>query len=152
MPAPRKPAAPALSELLLLQREINDLVARMGGARHGTAAPTGDWTPPADVFDRGGMMVIALELPGLAPEQLELESRGGRLTVTGERRQPRVPGATFHCLERPSGRFTRTVSFEGPVDLARADAVLERGVLTVTLPRLPERRGRVVSIAVRRSA
>lgn len=152
MPTPRKPTSPALSELLLLQREINDLVTRMGGAPQGGVAPSGDWSPRADVFDRGGMMVIALELPGVPLERLEVVARGGRLVVSGERRQTRAARTSFHCLERPSGRFSRTVSFEGPVDLGRAEAVLERGVLTVTLPRLPERRGREVAIEVRRSA
>lgn len=151
MPSSRKPATPALSELLLLQREINDLVARMGGVPVPGSAPAGDWSPRADVFDRGGMLVIVLEVPGLTPDQVRVASRGGRLIVSGERRQPRVPRATFHCLERPSGRFSRIVSFEGPVDLAGAEAILERGVLTVTLPRLPERRGREVEFEVRRA-
>lgn len=148
MPAQRKPAVPALSELLLLQREINDLVGRMGGASE--ALQPSDWSPQADVFDRSGALVVSIEVPGLAPDQLSVVSRGGRLIVTGQRRQARVPRATFHCLERPSGRFSRTVSFEGPVDLGRAEAVLARGVLTVTIPRLPERRGREVTIEVRR--
>lgn len=125
--APRKSAAPALSELLILQREINDLVARMGGPAPAGHVPTGEWSPQADVFDRGGYMVIALELPGLSPEQVHVVARGGRLIVSGERRQPRVSRATFHCLERPSGRFSRAVSFEGPVDLAKGEAVLDRG-------------------------
>jgi len=151
VPIPRKSVTPALSELLLLQREINELVARMGGAPTPGAAPPGDWSPQADVFERGGQLVIAIEVPGLSPEQVKVVSHGGRLIVTGERRQPRVAQATFHCLERPSGRFSRAISFDGPVDLARAEAVLEKGVLTVSLPRLPERRGREVAIEVRRA-
>jgi HSP20 family protein len=150
VPTTRKSATPALSELLLLQREINDLVARMGGAATGSV-PAGDWSPQADVFDRGDLLVIAIEVPGLAPDQVRVVSSSGHLIVSGERRQPRVGRATFHCLERPSGRFSRSVSFDGPVDLGRAEAVLARGVLTVTIPRLPERRGREVEIRVRRA-
>jgi HSP20 family protein len=83
---------------------------------------------------------------------VKVTSSGGRLIVTGERRPSRAQGATFHCLERPSGRFSRAISFEGPVDLSRAEAVMAQGVLTVPLPRLPARRGREVEIEVRRSA
>jgi HSP20 family molecular chaperone IbpA len=52
------------------------------------------------------------------------------------------------CLERPSGRFERTIALEGAVDLRESKARFEGGLLVVTLPRLKERRGRETVIPI----
>jgi HSP20 family protein len=71
--------------------------------------------------------------------------------LSGERRARRTgPGCTFHCLERPHGRFERAIPVELPVDVARAKATLAGGLLTVTLPRLRERRGRETVVPIER--
>jgi HSP20 family protein len=75
----------------------------------------------------------------------------GRLKVSGERRERRPAGAVgFLCMERPNGRFTRTIAIDVPVDVPRAQARLAGGLLTVVLPRLADRRGRETVIPVER--
>jgi len=69
----------------------------------------------------------------------------------GERRARRTgAGATYLCLERPHGRFERTIPLDAPLDVARARASLSGGLLTVTLPRLRERRGRETVVPIER--
>ena len=58
--------------------------------------------------------------------------------------------AGFLCMERPHGHFSRTILLDSPVDVPQAEAHLAAGVLTVTLPRLKDRRGREALIAVTR--
>jgi len=73
------------------------------------------------------------------------------LVLSGDRRAPRPgAGARFHCLERPHGRFERSIPLDVPVDVANARASLRGGVLTVSLPRLRERRGRETVIPIER--
>lgn len=57
---------------------------------------------------------------------------------------------SFQCLERPDGRFQRVLPLDMPIDVAGARARLERGLLSVTLPRLRERRGRETVISIDR--
>ena len=77
--------------------------------------------------------------------------REREIVLTGERRERRPPGVCgFLCVERPQGRFARTVAFDVAVDLKQARATLKDGVLTLTLPRLRDRRGREVEIPVER--
>jgi len=45
-------------------------------------------------------------------------------------------------MERPQGRFTRTIPMDMALDVQQAAARLAGGVLTVTIPRLKDRRGR----------
>jgi HSP20 family molecular chaperone IbpA len=51
-------------------------------------------------------------------------------------------------MERPHGRFVRTIRLDVAVDLKQAEAHLAGGVLTVTLPRLKDRRGRETTIPI----
>jgi HSP20 family molecular chaperone IbpA len=53
-------------------------------------------------------------------------------------------------MERPHGRFTRTILLDSPVDGPQSAARLQAGLLTITLPRLKDRRGREAVIAVTR--
>ena len=73
------------------------------------------------------------------------------MTVTGERRERRPSGALgFLCMERPHGRFRRSVFLDLPLDVRGATAHLGNGVLTVLIPRLKERRGRETEIPIKR--
>ena len=94
---------------------------------------------------------MIVEVPGLPPESLKVAFRERALVLCGDRRAPRVAsGASFHCLERPHGKFERTIPLDMPVDVTNARAALVGGVLTVTLPRLRERRGRETVIPIER--
>ncbi|MCU0242999.1 MAG: Hsp20/alpha crystallin family protein, partial [Vicinamibacteria bacterium] len=56
----------------------------------------------------------------------------------------------FLCLERPHGRFCRTLPLDIPIDVHNAAAQLKDGLLTITIPRLVERRNCEISIPIRR--
>ncbi len=62
----------------------------------------------------------------------------------------RTPTARFHLAERSYGRFARAVRIGGAFDASRATAHASAGQLRVILPRIEERRGQVVVIAVQR--
>jgi HSP20 family protein len=149
MTPPRRSPRDPLGELALLQREVNQLIERLSGAERAGPAQEGTWLPSLDVYEARGSLVIAVEVPGLMADALRVSCRDDTLRLSGERRARRPgPGAGFLCMERPHGRFTREIPLGGSLDLARASARLEDGVLTITLPRLKERRGREAVIPV----
>jgi HSP20 family protein len=152
MPSSRRPPRPSLTALSLLQREIGHLFARLNEIEHveGTTG-AGEWAPGLDVFESRGSLVITAEVPGLGPDALTVTCREREVVISGERRERRPPGiAGFLCMERPQGRFQRRVPCDVAVDLKQATATLYNGILTVTLPRLRDRRGREVEIPVTR--
>jgi HSP20 family protein len=140
-----------LSELALLQREINQMFERLAEFDRGEAPSAGEWCPSVDVFEcRGALMVVA-EVPGLTPETLRVVCGDHRLVISGERRERRTAGdAAFLCVERPQGRFLRTIPLDAAVDLRQAEARLVNGLLTISLPHLKDRRGRQTVIQVQR--
>jgi HSP20 family protein len=145
----RKPARGVHAELALLQRELNDLVGRLVDTEAPARPRVGEWLPAVDVFDCRGKLVVVVEAPGLAPESLRVACRGGRLVISGERKDARPSGAAgFLCMERPQGRFTRAIDLDLAVDLAGAEAKLRDGLLVISIPRLKDRRGRETVIPV----
>ena len=142
---------PRVSALALLQQEVGDLVQRLSVLDRSDPLPGTGWSPPIDVFEFRDRLVVVIEVPGLPPESLRVVFRERDLVLSGERRARRAgAGATFLCLERPHGRFERTIPLDTPVDVARGRAALAGGLLTVTLPRLHERRGRETVVPIER--
>src|SRR6185436_19260034 len=140
MTVTRRPARGG-GELAALQREISQLFGRVCELEV-QGAGVAEWVPPVDVYESRGKLVIVVEVPGLAPDAVRVVWRDGRLVVTGERRERRPAGAGgFLCMERPHGRFMRTIQIALAVDLREAEAHLVGGLLTITIPRLKDRRG-----------
>ncbi len=132
-----------VSAVALLRQEVNDLFQRMSVLDRSEPLPAGEWCPPVDVLEWRDRLVIVVEVPGLAPEALHVSLRAGALVIAGERRARRAGGeASYLCLERPHGRFERSIP--------HARATLGRGLLTVTVPRLRERRGQENVLSIER--
>ena len=147
----RRAAHVPVSALALLQQEVNDLFHRLSILDRSDRLPGTEWSPAVDVFESRDRLVVVVEVPGLPPESLRVVFRERELVLAGERRARRTgAGSTFLCLERPHGRFERAIPLDVPVDVALARATLAGGVLTVSLPRLRERRGRETVVPIER--
>jgi HSP20 family protein len=102
--------------------------------------------PPVNVFgDRDGF-VLRLEVPGVAPEDLKIESEGRALRISGKRQLQYREGGAFHRRERAGGEFSRSLQLPGDLDLARAEATCRHGMLTIRIPKREEARPRQISI------
>lgn len=149
MPAVKKTLRPASMDLMLLQQEVNRLFERLATLGRPERTAGSEWLPSVDVYECDGCLRVVIEVPGLTPESLRVTFREGELTVSGERRDRRPQGVTgFLCMERPHGRFTRTLALDVSLDVRQAEARLAGGVLTVVLPRVKDRRGRETVIDV----
>ena len=106
---------------------------------------SGVWVPYADICQTESRITVRVELPGVAPSDVRIEFAAGVLRVGGtkrERRRHRIE--RYFCLERRYGRFQRSLRIDGSVNPRKARAWLDRGILTVELPRLRNRPGAVV--------
>jgi HSP20 family protein len=107
------------------------------------------WAPPMEVFQRGNEMVVRADLPGLSPDDVQIDVEDGVLTISGERRntnEDRQEG--FYRSERSYGAFARSIALPEGVDEDQVNARYEHGVLEVTVP-LPQQqrqRGKRVQI------
>ena len=96
-----------------------------------------DWIAPASEASSDDRAYrIALELPGVAEEDIHLSIDGGVVTVKGEKKTEREEtGDTWYFSERQFGSFSRSFRLPPDADEAAVSADLKDGVLTVTVPR-----------------
>ena len=77
-----------------------------------------------------------LDLPGVKPEEVEIQLNGNVLTISGERKEEEEEkGKTFHRVERRVGQFSRSMSLPCPVEEDEVAASYKDGVLTIMLPK-----------------
>lgn len=150
MSVPRKASRSSLTDISLLQREINQLFERMVELDRTDRPSAGEWFPAVDVYECRGRLLVVAEVPGLSAESVRVVYKNRSLVITGERRERRTtPGPlAFLCMERPNGKFTRTIPLDIAVDIQQAQARVGAGLLTVTIPRLRDRRGKETVIPV----
>ena len=133
---------PAITEVLRLQEDLNhllyDLTVRVSGEFMGSA---NHWMPNIDLSEDSAQIIVKAEVPGVSQADLEIVFEEGYLQICGEKRQPSHPDkVSYLCLERGYGRFYRTIYLTIAVDISSARARLASGVLTITLPKLSNRR------------
>ena len=104
--------------------------------------------PAVNVWTGRDKAVVTAELPGIAPEEIEITVVGDTLSLSGSREpDPLAEGQTFSRQERPAGTFSRNIQLPFRVEPDQVEATYARGVLTVTLPRLEADRPRQIAVS-----
>jgi HSP20 family protein len=98
-----------------------------------------EWTafsPRVDVAEDDKRVRVSAELPGLNAKDIDVNLSGDVLTISGEKKQEREERAeNRYRMERSFGVFRRSIPLPCEVDADKAEAIFEKGVLTITLPK-----------------
>ena len=136
----------ALNEMDVLRRRMDRLFHQAeAGATDRWASPLRSW-PRVNLIDVGDALNLVCEVPGVGKDDFELSLSQDVLTLKGQRRISLPEGATVHRRERSPGTFSRSFKLPVKVDPDQADAKLEGGLLTITLPKLPELKPRTIAV------
>jgi HSP20 family protein len=130
-----------------VRRLFEELNRRRPDRRH---LISGECMPLQDVFETERTIEIVFDLPGVTIDSCRVLIKGGVVLVVGEKERPEAAHgpASFHLVERDFGRFARAIRIHAAVDAAKAHARLREGELRIVLPKMPERRGREIPIAI----
>ncbi len=86
-------------------------------------------------------------MPGLKPEDITIDVTGETLTIKGESKaEEEVQKRDYLYQERRYGAFSRTIALPGGLQPDKAEATLEDGVLTITIPEAEEVRPRTIKV------
>ena len=150
-----KPIRATGLERLELQR-LRDRVGRLYAAlQEATEAEnplaSGTWAPPVDLCETETMISIRVELPGVTADQIKIGLSNTKLRIWGEkkRRPNRRKILSYLCSERSFGKFERIVMLRWTFSIRDASAHLCNGMLHIHLPKMEDRRGEEVLIAVK---
>jgi len=127
--------------------EVKQIYRELGRSIGDTVV--GECSPALDVFETDESIEVAVDLPGVDAVSIRVVTKGNSLLVAGEKSPRRGRGdSSFHLVERGYGRFARAVRLSVACDTTRAHAKLVGGELRVSIPKIAERRGRLIPISV----
>jgi HSP20 family protein len=99
--------------------------------------------PSSTVHETDTEVIVTTEVPGLDGSELDLTVTPAGLVIRAEQREEtKETRGDPHVSARQHGRFASTISLPDGIDVERAHARVDRGVLTVRLPKLEGRSGR----------
>ncbi|MHC4715942.1 MAG: Hsp20/alpha crystallin family protein [Planctomycetota bacterium] len=130
-------------------RRLRELEHEMRRAFREAERPRRGVYPPVNIWTSAEGAVVTAELPGVDPQDLEIEAVKNTLTLRGEIKvaEP-AEGQVWHRRERPSGAFARTVELPFPIDPDSVEATCHDGVLEVRLQRPEEQKPRKIAVKV----
>lgn len=89
---------------------------------------------PMDLYRAEDEFVVNIDLPGVAPESIDLDVDGNLLTVQAERAIDRPEGGRWLAQERPAGGYRRQLTLNDGLDVDAISASYAHGVLTLRIP------------------
>ncbi|MDD5580572.1 MAG: Hsp20/alpha crystallin family protein [Methylobacter sp.] len=116
-----------------LQKELER--AHEGNGGEGSIA-TAEWAPAVDIKEENDKFVLHADIPGVKPEEIEVNMENGVLTIKGEKKtEANTEKEGYKRVERTYGSFYRRFSLP---DTANADAInakSKNGVLEIVIPK-----------------
>jgi HSP20 family protein len=90
---------------------------------------------------------IRAELPGITKENLDIETTGNNVSISGEREIPAIgKDARYHRREREAGKFSRVISLPGDINPELINANLANGILKLTIPKAEKAKPKQIKI------
>src|SRR6056297_3849694 len=95
--------------------------------------------PSVDIAESKNGYRISVEVPGIDPEQIDLQVEGDTLVLSGEKRQESDDeDEGFHRMERSYGQFRRVLTLPEDADAEGIKADFKNGVLDIKVPRVKQ--------------
>lgn len=108
---------------------------------------TSFFRPSVDVKETETSFELAFTLPGLDKEDVKIELKDNRLTVSGERKMEKEENNTrYHRVENHYGSFSRSFMLPENVNADAIEAGFKNGILTLTLPKTEQVGPKTISI------
>jgi HSP20 family protein len=124
----------------LMDAMINDL-------NRATPAQTSGFASDVDVLETPDSVLVTVNLPGVKPENVELNLERNVLTLNAKLENTAPEGAKVLWRERPTGELKRAVRIPVRVTHDGINANLEHGVLTVRIPKAPEATAKRIEVS-----
>ncbi|MEK6531477.1 MAG: Hsp20/alpha crystallin family protein [Deltaproteobacteria bacterium] len=102
-----------------------------------------------DIFSSQSCIVIEVELPGVRKDDIEVTLCKNTLSVKAVKFECfDEDKINYICMERSFGKIVRTVEMPFPVDSMRIKAQYKNGILTISIPRVQDKRSAVKKINI----
>jgi HSP20 family protein len=142
------PAVPTLRD------EMNRLFDDFFGFAPMPGLPLTRWVafaPSVDVAETANALVVKAELPGMSPEDVDINLTGNVLTLKGEKKEEREDKeANWYRVERSYGQFQRAFVLPESIDPEKVTANFDKGVLTIEIAKTEAAKPRQIRVNVKK--
>lgn len=118
----------------LTKQDARDVAGTNGDADRRAMA----FTPSVDIFERNDATVITADMPGVAPEDVDVTLERKVLTLHGKVKPYAPEGYRAVSSEYRVGDYVRVFTLSDDIDQTKINAEFKNGVLRLELPHSPE--------------
>ncbi|HZU89087.1 MAG TPA: Hsp20/alpha crystallin family protein [Stellaceae bacterium] len=109
-----------------------------------TARPT--YIPPTDIYETPDSIVVLAEMPGVAPDSVDITLERRVLTIRGRAAEQQHRGYQQVYAEYADGDYERVFTLSEDIDRGRISATHKDGVLHLVLPKAESARARRIEL------
>jgi HSP20 family protein len=121
------------SLLSQLQKELERSQETQNGE---SSVSTAEWSPAVDIKEESDKFVLHADIPGVKPEDIEINMESGVLTVKGEKNtEAETEKEGYKRVERTHGSFYRRFSLPDSANGEAISAKSKHGVLEISIPK-----------------
>lgn len=129
-----------------LRKEM-DRLFDTGASQGNSNVVTSDWSPAVDVKETDNAFVIAADIPGVDPKDIDVHMENGLLTIKGQREsEKKEEREGYKRIERSYGSFYRRFSLPDTANADKINAKSKNGVLEVTIPKHDKVQARKIAV------
>lgn len=119
---------------------------QVAGERERTRTQERYVSPPVDIYETPNELVLLADLPGVAPNDLEVRLEDDILTIRGQAKHLRTQDPVYQEYELVN--FFRQFELSEQIDQGKVSADLKHGVLTLHLPKTEKAKPRQITVQV----
>ena len=105
------------------------------------------FTPDVDIFETETTITMLADLPGVRPEDLNIDLRDNTLTISADISPVEGGDEEDILIEYETGKYYRQFSLSEVIAQEKIDAKLTDGVLRLTLPKVEKAVPRKITVA-----
>ena len=132
-------------ELDRLRRRMNELYGAVSG--DAISMPAAGVFPLTNVTEDSSNYYVRAELPGMKPDELNIQVTSDGISISGERKIPEEGNSVrYHRREREAGKFSRSINLSSEIDVKAVEASLDNGILTITIQKAEVAKPRQITV------
>jgi HSP20 family protein len=115
--------------------------------RQESTIPARVYVPVTDIFETDAALMLALEMPGVERENVNVKLESGTLTIEGEINFAKYEDLYPVYTEYNVGNYARSFQLSSDIDQDRISAELKDGVVMLTLPKAEKAKPRKIKVS-----